>query len=75
MIRQLELLGSWQPKRCCKVQPHDRFASWQVGGMGGDTQAAPRGPICMGDGNGLWARRNLTYLIYTGLDAPPFAEQ
>ena len=64
MIRQLELLGSWQPKRCCKVQPHDRFASWQVGGMGGDTQAAPRGPICMVDGYGRWAGPKPSYFIY-----------
>ena len=31
-------------QRCRKAQPRDRFASRQVGGMGGDTQAAPRGP-------------------------------
>ena len=33
--------------------------------MGGDTQAAPRGPMGMGDGSGLWARRKVPYFIYT----------
>ena len=31
--------------------------------MGGDTQAAPRGPMGMGDGSGLWARRKVPYLF------------